>query len=59
MKNIDLTCVHHLSGPIAVKDTDGRLAQPGDLLVVEILDLGALQGDEWGKPLKCEVLKSF
>lgn len=49
MKNIDLTCVHHLSGPIAVKDKEGNLAQPGDLLVVEILDLGALPGDEWGK----------
>ena len=21
---------------------------PGDILVVEILDLGALEGDEWG-----------
>ena len=48
MKNIDLTCVHHLSGPIAVKDKAGELAKPGDLLVVEILNLGALPGDEWG-----------
>lgn len=49
MKNIDLTCVHHLSGPIAVKDDAGVPAKPGDLLVVEILNLGALPGDEWGK----------
>lgn len=48
MHNIDLTCVHHLSGPIAVKDKEGKLASPGDLLVVEILNLGALPGDEWG-----------
>lgn len=51
MKNIDLTCVHHLSGPIAVKDKAGKLAEPGDLLVVEILNLGALPGDEWGGSL--------
>lgn len=49
MKNIDLTCVHHLSGPIAVNDKDGKPAMPGDLLVVEILNLGALSGDEWGE----------
>ena len=35
--------VHYLSGPIAV-DT----AEKGDLLKVEILNLGTLAGDEWG-----------
>lgn len=49
MKNIDITRVHHLSGPIAVNDKDGKPALPGDLLVVEILNLGALPGDEWGQ----------
>ncbi|WP_327053692.1 formamidase [Halomicrococcus gelatinilyticus] len=34
---------HHLSGPIAV---DG--AKPGDLLVVDILDLGPFPDNEWG-----------
>jgi formamidase len=48
MKNIDLTSVHNLSGPIRVEDTEGKPAMPGDLLVVEILDIGALEGDEWG-----------
>ena len=48
MKSIDLTVVHHLSGPIAVKDKAGKPAMPGDLLVVEICNLGALPGDEWG-----------
>jgi len=43
VKNVDLSQVHYLSGPIAV-DT----AQPGDLLKVEILNLGCLDGDEWG-----------
>ena len=49
MKSIDLTVVHHLSGPIAVKDKAGKPAMPGDLLVVEICNLGALPGDEWGR----------
>ena len=40
--------MHNLSGPIAVTDTQGEPAHPGDLLVVEILNLGALEGDEWG-----------
>ena len=40
--------VHNLSGPIEVTDTKGEPAHPGDLLVVEILNLGALEGDEWG-----------
>ena len=35
--------VHVLSGPIWVNG-----AQPGDILVVDILEVGALQGDEWG-----------
>ncbi|KAG0589333.1 hypothetical protein M758_1G012900 [Ceratodon purpureus] len=48
MKNIDLTSVHNLSGPIRVTDTEGKAAMPGDLLVVEILNLGPLPGDEWG-----------
>ena len=38
------TQVHYLSGPINVKDTAGKLAQPGDLLAVEICNLGALPG---------------
>lgn len=43
-----LAQVHNLSGPIAVSDTKGEPAHPGDLLVVEILNLGPLEGDEWG-----------
>ena len=43
VKNVDLTQVHYLSGPIAVET-----AEPGDLLKVEILHLGPLPGDEWG-----------
>jgi formamidase len=38
-----LWSVHFLSGPIKVEG-----AKAGDLLKVEILDLGALPGDEWG-----------
>ena len=40
--------MHNLSGPISVSDAEGKLAMPGDILVVEICDLGALEGDEWG-----------
>lgn len=52
-KNIELLClklvqVHYLSGPIRISDKDGIPAQPGDLLVVEICNLGPLPGDEWG-----------
>jgi len=43
VRYIDLTQVHYMSGPIAIEG-----AQPGDLLVVEILDIGAVQGAEWG-----------
>ncbi|KAL3929729.1 MAG: hypothetical protein SGBAC_012084 [Bacillariaceae sp.] len=43
VKNVDLSQVHYLSGPI-----DIPTAQPGDLLKVEFLDLGPLDGDEWG-----------
>ncbi|MBD2082169.1 formamidase [Leptolyngbya sp. FACHB-17] len=43
IEEVDLTVVHVLSGPIWVNG-----AQPGDILVVDLLDIGALQGDEWG-----------
>ena len=43
IRDVDLTRVHVLSGPIYVNG-----AQPGDILVVDILDIGALSGDEWG-----------
>jgi formamidase len=43
VKNVNLSQVHYLSGPIEVKG-----AEPGDLLKVECLDLGPLDGDEWG-----------
>ena len=36
---VDLTKVHYLSGPIGVEG-----AEPGDLLVVDILDIGVLDG---------------
>jgi len=43
VKHVDLSQVHYLSGPIEVTD-----AEPGDLLKVELLNLGPLEGDEWG-----------
>ncbi|NJR63474.1 MAG: acetamidase/formamidase family protein [Cyanobacteria bacterium CRU_2_1] len=43
IRDVELTIVHVLSGPIHVNG-----AQPGDILVVDLLDIGALSGDEWG-----------
>ncbi|MDD3444041.1 MAG: acetamidase/formamidase family protein [Zavarzinia sp.] len=43
IRDVDLSIVHFLSGPIGVKG-----AEPGDLLVVDILDAGTLAGHEWG-----------
>ncbi|HVY69353.1 MAG TPA: formamidase [Verrucomicrobiae bacterium] len=41
--DVDLTKVHYLSGPIGVEG-----AEPGDLLVVDLLDIGVLPEFEWG-----------
>ena len=43
IRDVDLTKVHYLSGPIGVEGAD-----PGDLLVVDILDIGTLAESEWG-----------
>ncbi len=43
VRDVDLTKVHYLSGPVGVEG-----AEPGDLLVVDILDIGAFQESEWG-----------
>jgi formamidase len=43
IRDVDLSKVHYLSGPIGVEG-----AEPGDLLVVDILDVGTLAGSEWG-----------
>jgi len=43
VKVVDLTKVHYLTGPIGVKG-----AEPGDLLVVDILDVGVLPDSQWG-----------
>jgi formamidase len=42
VKNVDLTRVHYLTGPIEIED-----ARPGDVLVVDILDVGPLSS-MWG-----------
>ena len=43
VRDVDLSQVHFLSGPIAVEG-----AQPGDLLEVDILDIGAFTEQQWG-----------
>jgi formamidase len=43
VKVVDLTKVHYLSGPIGVEGVE-----PGDLLVVDILDVGVLPDSDWG-----------
>ena len=43
VRDIDLSTVHYLSGPVGVKG-----AEPGDLLVVDLLDIGAKDESQWG-----------
>ncbi|HAT11939.1 MAG TPA: formamidase [Planctomycetes bacterium] len=43
IKVVDLSKVHYLTGPIAVEG-----AEPGDLLQVDILDVGVLPDFQWG-----------
>jgi formamidase len=43
VRDIDLTTVHFLSGPIEVEG-----AEPGDLLVVDLLDVGPVKESLWG-----------
>jgi formamidase len=43
VRDVDLTKVHFLSGPVGVEG-----AEPGDLLVVDILDIGAFSESQWG-----------
>lgn len=43
VRDVDLSQVHYLSGPVGVEG-----AEPGDLLVVDILDVGTLAESEWG-----------
>lgn len=43
LKNVDLTQIHYLSGPF-----DIETAEPGDVLLVEILDVQALRDAPWG-----------
>ncbi len=43
VRDIDLTIVHFLSGPIGVEG-----AEPGDLLVVDLLDIGTKADSQWG-----------
>lgn len=43
VKFVDLTRIHFLSGPIEVEG-----ARPGDVLVVDILDVGPLPSAMWG-----------
>ena len=43
VRDIDLSIVHFLSGPIGVEG-----AEPGDLLVVDLLDVGAKSDSLWG-----------
>lgn len=43
IRNVDLERVHALSGPVHING-----AEPGDLLVVDILDIGTFQEQPWG-----------
>ncbi|WP_137719171.1 formamidase [Methylobacillus flagellatus] len=43
VRDVDLLQVHYLSGPIGVEG-----AEPGDLMVVDILDVGTFDDSQWG-----------
>lgn len=43
IRDVNLAPCHHLSGPVGIAG-----AEPGDLLVVDILDIGPFQEEEWG-----------
>jgi len=43
IRDVDLSKVHYLSGPFGVEG-----AEPGDLMVVDINDIGALADSQWG-----------
>ncbi|KAL1863952.1 hypothetical protein VTK73DRAFT_6292 [Phialemonium thermophilum] len=43
IRNVDLTKVHYLTGPFEVEG-----AQPGDVLLVEIMDVQPFQDQPWG-----------
>ena len=43
VRDVDLSKVHYLSGPFGVEG-----AKPGDLMVVDINDIGALESSQWG-----------
>jgi len=41
--NVDLTRVHYLSGPFEIEE-----AEPGDVLLIEIMDVQPFQDQPWG-----------
>ena len=43
VRDVDLTKVHFLSGPVGIEG-----AEPGDLLEVDILDIGTFDDSQWG-----------
>lgn len=43
IRDVELEQVHYLSGPIGVEG-----AEPGDLMVVDILDVGTFEDEQWG-----------
>lgn len=43
IRDVDLSQVHFLSGPVAIEG-----AQPGDLLEVDIMDIGTFEDSNWG-----------
>ncbi|KAF2972000.1 hypothetical protein GQX73_g1584 [Xylaria multiplex] len=43
VRNVDLTRIHYLTGPFEIEE-----AEPGDLLLVEIMDVQPFQDQPWG-----------
>lgn len=43
IRHVDLTKIHYLSGPFEIES-----AMPGDILLVEIMDVQPFQDQPWG-----------
>lgn len=54
MKTVDLTKIHYLSGPFEIET-----AEPGDVLLVEIMDVQPFEDAPWGLLVLSSLIRPF
>jgi formamidase len=54
MKTVDLTKIHYLSGPFEIET-----AEPGDVLLVEIMDVQPFEDAPWGLLVLSSLIHPF